>query len=124
LDHLGPAPFLIQERLFAERHLRVVTVGDRVWVCELRADKLPVDWRKDADAHHQFVPTRDERVERSATALAAAAQLGYSSQDWIVQDGEPFFVDLNPAGQWLFLPEPVASEVSAQIARWLTTPAE
>jgi hypothetical protein len=122
LDHLAPAPFLIQERLVAERHLRVVTVNRRVWACELQADGLPLDWRKDEDAHHSFVPTRNENVERSARAIAEAAQLGYSSQDWIVQGGEPYFVDLNPAGQWLFLPEPVASEVSAEIATWLTNP--
>ena len=125
LDHLAPAPFLIQERLVAERHLRVVTVHKRVWTCELRAIGLPLDWRKDEDAHHQFVPTSDERVESAALALADAAQIGYSSQDWIiVQNGEPYFVDLNPAGQWLFLPEPVASEVSAEIAAWLTSPVE
>jgi hypothetical protein len=121
LDHLGPAPFLLQQRLVAERHLRVVTVDERVWACELPADGLPLDWRKDEDAHHRFVPTTDERVESAARALAEAAQLGYSSQDWIVQDGDPYFVDLNPAGQWLFLPDPVASEVSAAIAAWLTS---
>jgi hypothetical protein len=122
LDHLAPAPFLVQERLEAERHLRVVTVNDRVWACELNARALPLDWRKDQDAHHSFVPTHDQEVESLALAIAAAARIGYSSQDWIIQSGTAHFVDLNPAGQWLFLPEPVASEVSAEIASWLTSP--
>jgi hypothetical protein len=107
----------------AERHLRVVTVNKRVWACELKAGALPLDWRKDEDAHHSFVPTHDEGVESSALAIAAAASLGYSSQDWIIQSGTAYFVDLNPAGQWLFLPEPVASEVSVEIASWLAGPA-
>jgi hypothetical protein len=54
--------------------------------------------------------------------LAQSARVGYSSQDWIVEGGEAYFIDLNPAGQWLFLPEPVASEVSGEIAAWLTAP--
>jgi hypothetical protein len=124
LSHLGPAPFLIQERLNAECHLRVVTVNQRAWACELKANCLPLDWRSDESAHHAFVPVDHARVRSSALAIAEAAKLGYSSQDWIVQDGEPYFVDLNPAGQWLFLPEPVASEVSAEIAAWLMSPAE
>ena len=124
LTHLAPAPFLIQERLNAECHLRVVTVNQRVWTCELEAGGLPLDWRKDENAHQSFVPTDHPRVKSCALAIAEAAKLGYSSQDWIVQGGEPYFVDLNPAGQWLFLPEPVASEVSAEIAVWLTSPVE
>jgi hypothetical protein len=124
LDHLESAPFMIQERLEAERHLRVVTVNNRAWACELDARGLPLDWRKDDDAHHLFVPAHAKTVESAAIALAEVARLGYSSQDWIVQRGKPYFVDLNPAGQWLFLPEPVASEVSAEIASWLTSPSD
>ena len=44
--------------------------------------------------------------------------LGYSSQDWIESD-DMVFVDLNPAGQWLFLPSAVADAVSATIASHL-----
>jgi hypothetical protein len=121
LDHLGSAPFLVQEQLRAEQHLRVVTVGERVWTCALDAEGLPLDWRKDEAAHHRFAVSLDTSVAASAVKLAAAACIRYSSQDWILQNGETYFVDLNPAGQWLFLPEPVASEVSAEIAGWLTS---
>jgi hypothetical protein len=47
--------------------------------------------------------------------------VAYSSQDWI-DDGapEPAFIDLNPAGQWLFLPESIAGAVTEAIAAHLT----
>lgn len=120
LDLLAGAPFIVQKRLQAERHLRVVTVTDQCWVCELPADNLPIDWRRNEAAHDAFVVTEHRDVERDALRVAETLDVGYSSQDWIVSDGVAHFIDLNPAGQWLFLPEPAASGITSVIARWLT----
>lgn len=123
LAALAGAPFLLQERVRARRHLRVVTCGAQAWSCELDADALPLDWRRDDDAHHSFKPVSEPAVELQALALAGDLGLGYSSQDW-VDDGalSPAFIDLNPAGQWLFLPEPVSTLVSNAIAAHLVGP--
>jgi hypothetical protein len=120
LDALGGAPFLLQELLEAERHLRVVTVHDRFWVCALEADDLPLDWRRDKRAHDAFALSHGY-AEVGALALQLAWRLGvgYTSQDWVVAGASSYFLDLNPGGQWLFLPEPVSSEITAAIAAWL-----
>jgi glutathione synthase/RimK-type ligase-like ATP-grasp enzyme len=120
LDALGGAPFLLQELVDAERHLRIVTVADRSWVCALDARDLPLDWRREDVAHDSFHPS-DNHTEIGASALRLAQYLGvgYSSQDWVVSGEKSYFLDLNPGGQWLFLPEPVSSEVTAAIAAWL-----
>lgn len=120
LDLLAGAPFIVQKRLRAEQHLRVVTVREQCWVCELSADNLPIDWRRNEAAHDSFVVAEHRDVERDALRVADALGVGYSSQDWIVSDGIAHFIDLNPAGQWLFLPEPAASGITSVIARWLT----
>jgi hypothetical protein len=45
---------------------------------------------------------------------------GFTSQDWIETDrGEHVFLDLNPAGQWLFLPEQVSDSATRAIADFL-----
>ncbi len=119
LDLLPGAPFIVQQRLAAERHLRVVTVRDRAWVFELDAEGVDLDWRVTEEAHRSFASADEPGVERHALELAQRSQIGYSSQDWIVADGDAYFVDLNPAGQWLFLPEPAASEITEGIAAWL-----
>ncbi len=119
LADLGGAPFLAQQRLRAERHLRVVTVAQRAWVCALDADGLDLDWRRTAAAHRQFHRVQEPAVAAAALRLASALEVGYSSQDWVVCDGQAWFVDLNPAGQWLFLPDPTAAEVTTAIAAWL-----
>lgn len=45
--------------------------------------------------------------------------VGYSSQDWVETGAGKYFLDLNPSGQWLFLPAPVSVEVTNALAAWL-----
>ena len=102
------------------RHLRVVTVADHFWVCALDARDLPLDWRREHHAHDAFQPCGAyDSVGALALQLARRLGVGYSSQDWVVAGSNVYFLDLNPGGQWLFLPEPVSSEVTAAIAVWL-----
>jgi hypothetical protein len=116
----GP-PFLVQERLDAVAHLRVVTVRDRSWVCRLDASGLPLDWREEPRAHREWVASvKEPEVAANALRIAAEMGVGYSSQDWVVSaDGRRVFLDLNPAGQWLFLPTPTGRAVTAAIADFL-----
>lgn len=121
LDQLGGAPFLVQEQLRPDRHLRIVTVSDQAWVCELPGRDLPVDWRRDETAHNSFTECSESLVAQDALQLSKALNVGYSSQDWIITEDIAYFVDLNPAGQWLFLPERVAESVTSHLASWLLT---
>lgn len=120
LDLLGGAPFLVQRLVDARTHLRVVTVGRQAWVCELDAVGMPLDWRANAAAHSSF--RRSDRPAEAHSAVALAHRLGvrYSSQDWVVDaEGRAHFLDLNPAGQWLFLPNEVSDAVTRSISAWL-----
>jgi hypothetical protein len=119
-DVEGGVPLIFQERLEAVAHLRVVTVCGRVWTSRLDASGLPLDWRAAATAHDSFevAPTPSD-VASGAEAVARALRLGYSSQDWIVTEDGSYLVDVNPGGQWLFLPEPTATDVALEIAAWL-----
>jgi hypothetical protein len=117
---LQTAPFLIQEHLVAMRHYRIVTVANDAWSSAIEADGRPVDWRSDHDAHQRFtarpVPAS---VTDQAIELTHRLGLGYSSQDWIETANSYFFLDLNPGGQWLFLPEQQANAITKAIAAYL-----
>ena len=118
---IARVPFILQQLIDARAHARVVTVGRSVQSATLLAAGLPVDWRTSPAGHHGFTPTpAPDRVHRMAVAVAASVAVGYSAQDWI-QDtaGDWWFVDLNPAGQWLFLPDQISARVTAAIARHL-----
>jgi hypothetical protein len=120
LELLAGAPFLVQPRVVAARHLRVVTVLDSSWVAALDASDLPLDWRASTEAHSSFEPASHPDVAADAVRLARALGVGYSSQDWLVDaSGEAHFLDLNPAGQWLFLPDEVSDAVTEAIGSWV-----
>jgi hypothetical protein len=120
LSGIGEAPFLVQAHIVAREHLRLVTVRDRCWAARLDAAGLPLDWRESESAHSDWVGTYSGVVEDMALSLAKSLQLGYSSQDWIVdEDGQPWFVDANPAGQWLFLPSAQSTEITDALAHAL-----
>ncbi|MEV4116628.1 hypothetical protein [Nonomuraea sp. NPDC049695] len=123
LEALAGAPFLVQQRVVARSHLRVVTVREQVWGAALDATHQPLDWRAAPVEHRSFsVAALSAEVARGALAMAEALDLGYSSQDWAVADDGAYLLDVNPAGQWLFLPEEVAAPVSAAVAAWLSGP--
>lgn len=120
LDALGAAPFLLQRVVAAVRHLRVPTVAGRAWVCELDAAGVPFDWRTSETAHYSWRETRNSVVCQNALRIAEALGVGYSCQDWVEDaDGHLWLLDVNPAGQWLFLPDEVATSVSRAIAEFL-----
>jgi glutathione synthase/RimK-type ligase-like ATP-grasp enzyme len=117
---IGEAPFLFQERLSARRHHRIVVVAGEVWGGSLDAEGLPLDWRSEPAAHRSFEagPVPPE-LRSAALALAAELGLGYASQDWVESNEGYVILDVNPSGQWLFLPDPVAEDVARAIAGWL-----
>jgi glutathione synthase/RimK-type ligase-like ATP-grasp enzyme len=122
LDDLPGAPFIVQDRIEARTHLRVVTVRGSVWACAVDASDVPFDWRRRAAAQRSFSPARPPvEVTDGARRISEHLRLGYTSQDWVIDHaGTAWFLDLNPSGQWLFLPEPVASAVAERLAAWLT----
>jgi hypothetical protein len=118
LDLLAGAPFLVQSRLDAIAHRRIVTVKERAWVCEISAEGVGLDWRATEQAHTSFRLVEDPEAGTQALRLAKHLKVGYSSQDWLVdQTGESHLLDLNPAGQWMFLP--AAEAITSAIADWL-----
>jgi hypothetical protein len=120
LDALASVPFIAQRRLQARSHLRVVTVNEQLWAGSIKAEALPIDWRQDPEAHVSFEAIHPpEDVSNGALALAGGLGLGYSSQDWLVCEDGCFVVDVNPAGQWLFLPESISMKVTGAISNWL-----
>ncbi|WP_448232417.1 hypothetical protein [Microbacterium lacticum] len=79
LRALSSAPFIIQERLHASRHLRVVTVGDRVWAAALDVQaSAPADWRQSSANHSNFNEVNDVSPIVRDGAVAVARELGLS----------------------------------------------
>jgi hypothetical protein len=120
-DALQAAPVIAQQRIGVDFHLRVVTVARQVWCAALRAEGLALDWREDTNASRHWCRIEPPAaVAHDALKIASAAGIGYSSQDWLQAGDDFYFIDLNPCGKWLFLPDPMNHQITAAIATWLT----
>ena len=119
LEGLSGCPVIVQERIRAAFHLRVITIGpDSVFVGVLPADDS-LDWRSDEANHTRFrgdLPYPSE-VREFASSLARKLDLGLSAQDWVVTpDGEPVFLEANPNGQWLFIDDIFDQAISRRVS--------
>ena len=120
LGDFSAAPFVVQTRIDVWRHLRVVTAGSTVRTAALEADGRPLDWRTAEESHHAWREHPSPEVETQALRLASELGVGLSSQDWLVPvSGPPMFIDLNPAGQWMFLPDSVADPITESVVSFL-----
>jgi hypothetical protein len=112
----GP-PLIIQRRLDARWHLRIVTVGHEYVAASLATELL--DWRQAEVA--DWTPADNTMLHEAgpmALRVAERLGLGFSSQDWIM-DGSltPWFLEANPNGQWLFLDGSSVENITELLAR-------
>jgi hypothetical protein len=117
----GAIPTLLQAEVAAKEHLRVVTVGSEVFSYRLASSDL--DWRATTENHALWELSRvDEFISDGARRLAAALDLAYTSQDWIVgMDNRAVFLEANPNGQWMFLEAASDQSITTAIADWLVS---
>lgn len=102
---VSTAPVLVQARLPSIADLRVVTIAGQafVWRRRRKADD-PIDWRAVDPRGDGFDSLGSEHsVSSQAVRLADRLGISQSSQDWVETQDDIFFLEANPAGQWLFL---------------------
>jgi hypothetical protein len=103
-------PLLIQERLATRYDVRVVVVGDDVFPVRIHSDVsagATPDWRlqqlEGQELFHEPFQLPPE-VEQRCRGIPARFGLKYSSLDLIEDlDGNFWFLELNPNGQWAWI---------------------
>ena len=126
LDSVSVAPVIFQEFVPAEVDLRVTVVGDQVFAAAIHSQELPytLDFRLflDRPGGVRMEPaTLPRDVEHSLLSLLKAASLRYGAFDLRrTPDGRHVFLEVNPAGQWLFVEQVTGQPVTAAVARLLT----
>lgn len=106
---------LFQEWITKAFEVRLTVVGEGMFAAEVHAgsEASRLDFRRDYEALTYRVCPVPELVARGVRALMSAFHLRYAALDFLVNpDGAWHLVDLNPNGQWGFVPElrdPIAS---------------
>lgn len=126
LAHLSGPPVILQRAVRARAHLRVVTVRECVFITRLVATEL--DWRSSEANHSNFqplLPTSEPELALEAQRIARALRVGFTAQDWIESvDGNRYFLEANPNGQWQFLDPLFDGGITDTVATALETLAE
>lgn len=117
-------PVIFQEFIPAERDLRVTIVGPDLFVGEIHPAEggYAYDYRMDLErcciSPGKLTPQTENRLRRLMEHLG----LVYGAIDLRrTPEGEEVFLEINPAGQWLFVEERTGQPITAALASLLAS---
>jgi len=125
LDQLGQvavAPVIFQELVPAVVDLRVTVVGDEVFAAEISSQETPypLDFRLHLDRVPIRATTLPDRLVDRLLAFVRRAGLRYGAIDLRrTPEGDDVFLEVNPAGQWLFVQERTGQPITEAVCRLL-----
>ena len=122
LDNVRFAPLIFQEYVPAEVDLRVTILGKDVFAAAIHSQETSyaVDFRMDMAAARVRAFELPDRVAEGLHALMDRLGLVYGAIDMrLTPDGEFVFLEINPAGQWLFIEERTGQPITQTFVRLL-----
>jgi glutathione synthase/RimK-type ligase-like ATP-grasp enzyme len=125
LDAVRVAPVIFQEYVEAEADLRVTVVGDRIFpaAIDARATDYPVDFRMSLGQATTSATDLPADVEARLRALMARLGLVYGAIDLRrTPAGEHVFLEVNTAGEFLFIEQRTGQPITRALADWLARP--
>jgi hypothetical protein len=119
LDAVRYAPVIFQEYIAGTADLRVTIVGDQVFAAAITGGTGAYEYDFRVAMGDVTIVAYDlpVDVERSLLALMASLGLVYGAIDLrLTPDGDHVFLEINPAGQWLFVEHATGQPIGAAIA--------
>lgn len=122
LDQVKYAPVIFQEYVDAVYDIRITLVGDEIFAAAIHSQQTsyPTDFRMDM-ANAKITPVElPAKVQERLRQYRRALGLQYGAVDMRLRaDGKYVFLEINPAGQWLFIEEATRQPIAAALARLL-----
>lgn len=118
LDLLASGPCIFQEAVAPGLDIRVAVVDDRVFAAEIdiKSEVAEVDWRIDPN-HITCAHELPDEVTRQLLAFHRAIGLRYGAYDFRIDaTGTYRFLEVNTAGQYLWLETEAGLPISGAIA--------
>jgi glutathione synthase/RimK-type ligase-like ATP-grasp enzyme len=117
---LSACPAIYQRRVEKAFDLRVTVVGERVFACRIEevGEEGGVDWRGAGAGKVSIRPHElDRPTAERCLALMRGLGLDLAGLDLIVTpQGQTVFLEVNAAGQWLWVQEATGMPIAAAIA--------
>ncbi len=125
LDSLRYAPVIFQEYIPAVADLRVTVVGTELFpmAIDVRGTDYEVDFRVSMRDATTSVAELPDAVTKRLLRLMDRLGLAYGAIDLrLSDDGDYVFLEVNPAGEFLFVEHGVGLPVTDAVSRWLCQP--
>ena len=122
LDQVRLAPLIFQEAIPGGCDLRVTIVGDRLFPAQIvgPSDAYEYDFRLHTAESSISPVTLPDGVTDRSLALMRRLQLWYGAVDLRrTPEGDFVFLEVNPAGQWLFVEYATDQPIAAALAELL-----
>jgi glutathione synthase/RimK-type ligase-like ATP-grasp enzyme len=122
------APTLLQQFIKKTSDLRVTLIGEEIFACRIYSqtnEKTKIDFRVTdvLEIPHEIVEL-NSNFKQQIIAFAKKFQLPSCEFDFAEIEGEePFFLECNPNGQWLWIEIMCKVEISKSMARHLASKA-
>lgn len=115
------APVIFQRHVPAVADIRVIAIGEAVFAAaaDVRSGPYPDDVRFNLEA--RYVPHElPDDVAKKVCGMMARMGLVYGAADFrLVEDGRYVFLEINPAGQFLYIEQSTGQQISAALASCL-----
>ena len=99
-------PVILQEFLEDKRDIRVTVIGDKLFPVGItkNGENIYGDWRKNAKEDLQYMPeTLPDDISNSIIKLMNTLELTFGGVDLAFSDGQYYFIEVNPTGEWGWL---------------------
>ena len=124
LSGLPLAPAIFQEEVSNECDVRVTVIGEKIFACEIyRTGTLAseIDWRKGQLTGNLIYKACEPPFPEMCVELVKRMGLKFGAIDLIRDhDGQYWFMEINPNGQWGFVEENTGLPLSKAMAELLT----
>lgn len=125
LETIRWSPVIFQQRIDKKVDIRVTVVGNRLFSCSIESQSNPAtatDFRMmniSGLLPHKMIDI-PERLEKNILLLMRTLGLTFGCLDFIqTSDDKYYFLEANPAGQWLWIEQITGAPISCAIAEEL-----
>jgi glutathione synthase/RimK-type ligase-like ATP-grasp enzyme len=104
--NLKDAPIIIQEYLKDKIDIRVTVIGNRIYPVAItnEGESIHGDWRiMDKEKLEYTLIDIPKEIEQIINHTMRALNLNFGGMDLIHSDGEYYFIEVNPTGEWGWL---------------------
>ena len=118
-NNLRSAPVVIQEYLFPKLDIRVTVVGRKVFAVKIlrQGKKIDGDWRRIKKEELEYIPIKlPDDISQLCINLVKKLGLIFGAIDLAFANGEYYFLEINPTGEWAWLVNSVNFPIHKEIA--------